>query len=70
MGKLFTAMESLVSDISAGDGNTAKPFLQCSGLTYSLKVFKIIFINTMESLVSDISAGARNTAKPVLQCSG
>jgi len=29
MGKLFPARESLVSDISAGDGNIAKPFLQC-----------------------------------------
>jgi hypothetical protein len=26
MGKLFPARESLVSDIPAGDGNTAKPF--------------------------------------------
>jgi len=29
-GKLFPAMESLVSDIPVGDGNTAKPFLQCA----------------------------------------
>jgi len=29
LGKLFPARESLVSDILAGDRNTAKPFLQC-----------------------------------------
>jgi len=29
--KLFPARESMVSDIPAGDGNTAKPFLQCTG---------------------------------------
>jgi len=29
LGKLFLARESLVSDIPAGDGNIAKPFLQC-----------------------------------------
>jgi len=28
VGKLFLARESLVSDILAGDGNIAKPFLQ------------------------------------------
>jgi len=28
LGKLFTARENLVSDIPAGDGNIAKPFLQ------------------------------------------
>jgi len=26
LGKLFPARESLVSDLPAGDGNTAKPF--------------------------------------------
>jgi len=30
MGKLFLGRESLVSDIPAGAGNIAKPFLQCS----------------------------------------
>ena len=29
LGQLFPTRESLVSYILAGDGNTAKPFLQC-----------------------------------------
>jgi len=29
LGKLFSARESLVSDILAGDRKTATPFLQC-----------------------------------------
>ena len=35
--KLFPAWESLVSDIPAGDGNTAKPFLQCTADAHSSK---------------------------------
>jgi hypothetical protein len=34
VGKLFPARESLVSDIPAGDGNTAKPFFTVCAIYY------------------------------------
>jgi len=42
LGKLFPATESLVNDIPAGDGNTAKPFLQCGGFCLALIVLRAL----------------------------
>jgi len=50
LGKLFPARESLVSDIPAGDGNTAKPFF-----------YSVLGAGRRSSRV--IPAGDGNTAK-------
>ena len=43
LGKLFPARESLVSDIPAGDGNTAKPFLQSTNEKYlTLELYEVL----------------------------
>jgi len=38
MGNIFSARESLVSDISAGDGNTAKPFFTVYNEKFNLSI--------------------------------
>jgi len=74
LGKLFPAMESLVSDIPAGDRNTAKPFftvylaylilLKMSGIIFQFKLSLYVKKQTFNFKTVDFVCSALSVFSP------